>query len=130
LYHTDVCVLVGAPTGSGKTVAAELSVLRMIEKHRMRGVEKDEEGSEGGEKEKDGGGEKKRGKIVYIGPMKALVHERVKDWRQKFEQNLGLQILELTGESSPSPEQLRVADILCTTPEKWDGTSRQVRWGR
>jgi hypothetical protein len=35
-------------------------------------------------------------------------------------------IVELTGESSPSPDLLRKADILCTTPEKWDGTSRQV----
>jgi activating signal cointegrator complex subunit 3 len=37
-------------------------------------------------------------------------------------------IVELTGESSPSPDLLRKADILCTTPEKWDGTSRQVNF--
>ena len=140
LFHTDVCVLVGAPTGSGKTVAAELSVLRLLEKdiqeramaeeakenEKEKEGEKEEGDDEGkGDREREGGA-KRRGKIVYIGPMKALVHERVKDWRQKFEQKLGLRIIELTGESSPSPEQLRTADILCTTPEKWDGTSRQV----
>jgi len=30
LYHTDSNVLVGAPTGSGKTIAAELAMLRVF----------------------------------------------------------------------------------------------------
>ena len=32
-YHTDANVLVGAPTGSGKTVTAELAVLRLLNAH-------------------------------------------------------------------------------------------------
>lgn len=33
LYHTDCNVLLGAPTGSGKTVAAELAIFRVFNKH-------------------------------------------------------------------------------------------------
>lgn len=33
LYHTDCNVLLGAPTGSGKTVAAELAIFRVFNKY-------------------------------------------------------------------------------------------------
>lgn len=33
LYHSDENVLVGAPTGSGKTVAAELAIFRLFREH-------------------------------------------------------------------------------------------------
>jgi activating signal cointegrator complex subunit 3 len=33
VMHTDVNVLVGAPTGSGKTVTAELAVMRLLKQH-------------------------------------------------------------------------------------------------
>lgn len=32
LYHTDDNVLLAAPTGSGKTIAAEFALLRMLQK--------------------------------------------------------------------------------------------------
>jgi antiviral helicase SLH1 len=72
LYHTDANVLLGSPTGSGKTVAAELAMWWAFR-------------------------EKPRSKVVYIAPMKALVRERVKDWGARLGNPLGLKLVELTG---------------------------------
>lgn len=33
LYHTDTNVLLGAPTGSGKTIAAEMAMFRVFNKY-------------------------------------------------------------------------------------------------
>ena len=33
LYHNDVNVLLGAPTGSGKTVAAEMAIFRVFREY-------------------------------------------------------------------------------------------------
>ncbi|EAN79402.1 ATP-dependent RNA helicase, putative [Trypanosoma brucei brucei TREU927] len=105
MYHTDSSIFLGAPTGSGKTIAAEMSILRLFEKYPV--------GS----------------KVVYIAPLKALVKERVKDWMARFSRRLGRRVLELSGDVTPDITALVQADILCTTPEKWDGLSRswQVR---
>ena len=46
LYHTDENVLLGAPTGSGKTISAELTILRAFSAHPGQ-------------------------KIIYIAPLKA-----------------------------------------------------------
>eukprot|EP00947_MAST-08B_sp_MAST-8B-sp1_P000678 g678.t1 len=103
VYHTDRNVLLGAPTGSGKTVAAELSVMRLFSCHP---------GS----------------KAVYIAPLKALARERLVDWGKKFGEKLGRQVVELTGDFTPDLGVLQRADIMVTTPEKWDGISRS--WHR
>eukprot|EP01064_Diplonema_japonicum_P017634 TRINITY_DN2587_c0_g1_i4.p1 TRINITY_DN2587_c0_g1~~TRINITY_DN2587_c0_g1_i4.p1 ORF type:complete len:2057 (+),score=560.71 TRINITY_DN2587_c0_g1_i4:113-6283(+) len=102
LYHTDLNVLFGAPTGSGKTVAAEMAMFRVF--------------NQAGEVGKD--------KIVYIAPLKALVKERMKDWAKRFGEGMGKTVLELSGDHTPDIGRLTKADILCCTPEKWDGISR------
>ncbi|EHY59058.1 putative steryl acetyl hydrolase mug81 [Exophiala dermatitidis] len=99
LYHTANNVLLGSPTGSGKTVAAELAMWWAFREHP---------GS----------------KVVYIAPMKALVRERVQDWRRRLAIPLGLKLVELTGDNTPDTRTIRDADIIITTPEKWDGISR------
>ena len=63
-------------------------------------------------------------KVVYIAPLKALVRERVKDWKVRMEQRLGKQVVELTGDVVPDSQAISAADIIVTTPEKWDGVSR------
>ena len=99
LYHTSANVLLGSPTGSGKTVAAELA---------MWWAFRENPGS----------------KVVYIAPMKALVRERVQDWRKRLTRQMGLKLVELTGDNTPDTRTIRNADIIITTPEKWDGISR------
>lgn len=99
LYNTNENVFVGSPTGSGKTVVAELAMW-----HAFR----DFPGS----------------KIVYIAPMKALVRERVDDWRKRVTPVTGDRVVELTGDSLPDPQDIRDATIVITTPEKFDGISR------
>lgn len=99
LYHTEHNVLLGSPTGSGKTIACELAMWQAFRDHP---------GS----------------KVVYIAPMKALVRERVKDWNSKLTKPLGLKLVELTGDNTPDTRTIRDADIIITTPEKWDGISR------
>lgn len=99
LYHTSANVLLGSPTGSGKTVAAELAMWWAFR-------------------------EKPGSKVVYIAPMKALVRERVQDWRKRLTRQMGLRLVELTGDNTPDTRTIRNADIIITTPEKWDGISR------
>ncbi|KAL2166430.1 hypothetical protein VTG60DRAFT_2783 [Thermothelomyces hinnuleus] len=99
LYHRPVNVLLGSPTGSGKTVAAELAMWWAFR-------------------------ERPGSKVVYIAPMKALVRERVKDWGTRLARPLGLKLVELTGDNTPDTRTIEDADIIITTPEKWDGISR------
>eukprot|EP00794_Sanderia_malayensis_P000549 gene549-1206_t len=99
LYYTDHNVLLGAPTGSGKTVAAELAMFRTFREHP---------GS----------------KAIYIAPLKALVKERIEDWKTRFVKKLGKKVIELTGDVTPDTRAIASADVIVTTPEKWDGVSR------
>ena len=101
---------------------------------------------------------------VYIAPLKALVRERMDDWKVRFEQKLGRRyyckkqnwscrydksvfvmssssvkiernlswacfpyhcsVVELTGDVTPDMRAIAKADVIVTTPEKWDGISR------
>ena len=99
LYHTAANVLLGSPTGSGKTVAAELAMWWAFR-------------------------ERPGSKVVYIAPMKALVRERIKDWGARLARPLGLKMVELTGDNTPDTRTIQDADVIITTPEKWDGISR------
>lgn len=61
---------------------------------------------------------------MYIAPLKALVRERIHDWKIRFERCLNRRIVELTGDTSPDIRAIEGADVIVTTPEKWDGISR------
>ncbi|XP_038077615.1 activating signal cointegrator 1 complex subunit 3-like [Patiria miniata] len=99
LYHTNHNVLLGAPTGSGKTIAAEIAMFRVF--NEQPGM-----------------------KVVYIAPLKALVRERIEDWKVRLQQQLGKNVIELTGDVMPDIRAIGSADVIVTTPEKWDGVSR------
>uniref|UniRef100_G3PM43 Activating signal cointegrator 1 complex subunit 3 n=1 Tax=Gasterosteus aculeatus aculeatus TaxID=481459 RepID=G3PM43_GASAC len=99
LYHSDTNVLLGAPTGSGKTIAAEMAMFRVFNMYPAS-------------------------KVVYIAPLKALVRERIEDWKIRIEGQLGKKVVELTGDVTPDMRAIAQADLIVTTPEKWDGVSR------
>ena len=64
-------------------------------------------------------------KIIFIAPLKALAKERIIDWKKRLESgSLNKSVLELTGDVTPDLKALQKADVLITTPEKWDGISR------
>lgn len=62
--------------------------------------------------------------MVYIAPLKALVRERITDWKVRIEEKLGKSVVELTGDVSPDVRAIAGASVIVTTPEKWDGISR------
>lgn len=56
--------------------------------------------------------------------MKALVRERVEDWTTRLTNPLKKKLIELTGDTLPESKDIHEANIIITTPEKWDGISR------
>ena len=62
--------------------------------------------------------------VVYIAPLKALVRERIEDWKVRLEKKLSKKVVELTGDVTPDARAIASADVIVTTPEKWDGVSR------
>jgi len=51
-------------------------------------------------------------KVVYIAPLKALVRERVSDWRKNLCPTLNKKLVELTGDYTPDLRSLLSADII------------------
>lgn len=101
-------MLVCAPTGSGKTNVALLTMLQVIGKHIN----------------KSGKVEFNKFKMVYIAPMKALVSELVGNFTSKLEP-LGIKVKELTGDMQLSQQQIDETQLIVATPEKWDIITRK-----
>ena len=102
IYHSDENIVVSAPTGSGKTALLELAICRLAEQQRCDQF-----------------------KIVYQAPIKSLCSERLRDWEKKF-RHLNLTVAELTGDTSAKEmNMVGKANIIVTTPEKWDSITRK-----
>lgn len=111
-YGSDQSMVVSAPTGSGKTVVLEMALARLWSSSTDRAT---------------------RPTAIYIAPLKALTHERFVDWTSKLS-GLSIKCVELTGDTDDEPEAadraVRDADLIVTTPEKWDAFSRWRRDAR
>ncbi|EJD54668.1 Sec63-domain-containing protein [Auricularia subglabra TFB-10046 SS5] len=104
LYTTDDSVFVGAPTGSGKTICAEFSLMRLWSKRDSS-------------------------RAVCIEPYQDMVDRRVAEWRAKFgDVQGGKEIVSLTGETSADLRLLEKGDVIVCTPQQWDVLSR--RWSQ
>lgn len=101
VYKKDDNVLVAAPTGSGKTVVAELAIMRMLATNP-------------------------KGRCVYIAPLESLAKERYNDWKERMGRGIGLEVVELTGETTADLKLLQDGQIIISTPQAWDVMSR--RW--
>lgn len=63
-------------------------------------------------------------KVVYIAPMKALAQEVVEKFSSKLKA-LRLIVRELTGDMQLSRAEAESANVIVTTPEKWDVVTRK-----
>ena len=101
-YFSNHNLVVSAPTGGGKTAILELTICRLLTDLNTDQF-----------------------KVVYMAPTKSLCSERQRDWQGKFAA-LGLQCAELTGDTDNAHlRSVRGANIIITTPEKWDSMTRK-----
>ncbi|XP_068055962.1 probable ATP-dependent DNA helicase HFM1 isoform X4 [Anomalospiza imberbis] len=106
LLYTDRNFVICAPTGSGKTVMFELAITRLLMEAPLPWLSI---------------------KVVYMAPIKALCSQRFDDWKEKFGP-IGLTCKELTGDTLMDDLfEIHHADIIITTPEKWDSMTRRWR---
>ncbi|KND04164.1 ATP-dependent RNA helicase BRR2 [Spizellomyces punctatus DAOM BR117] len=109
-FNSDDNMLICAPTGAGKTNCAMLAILREVGKYRNEAT---------GQIALDAF------KIIYIAPMKALVAEMVGNFSSRLNK-FGITVAELTGDRQLTKQQIAETQIIVTTPEKWDITTRKA----
>ncbi len=56
-------------------------------------------------------------------PTKALRSRTSQRLGNRLAKPMGLKLVELTGDNTPDTRTIQDADIIVTTPEKWDGIS-------
>jgi len=110
-YHRRENMLVCAPTGAGKTNVALLTVAAHFQKVGLIGDDTDPALETGH-------------KVVYIAPMKALAQEVVEKFSSKLKK-LRLVVRELTGDMQLTRAEAQSANVIVTTPEKWDVVTRK-----
>eukprot|EP00796_Vickermania_ingenoplastis_P013285 gene13285-9126_t len=114
-------IIVSAPTGSGKTLILEVAILKMF-RHRLTTAAKDSGMMHVPDQTNT--------KAVYVCPIKALAQEKFDHWTTIFP---SLLVVIETGDqerergiSANSFTSICRADIIITTPERWDSITR--RW--
>uniref|UniRef100_A0AAV1TSM2 Uncharacterized protein n=1 Tax=Peronospora matthiolae TaxID=2874970 RepID=A0AAV1TSM2_9STRA len=113
LLESESNLLIGSPPGSGKSVLAELAIVKTLLSLGQPDMKSNEYGEH---------------LIVYLSPKEAICHEKKDDWYAKFgEESFWRQkVVELTGDSTADLRLLASANILIATPAQWDMLSR--RW--
>lgn len=125
LAHSDDHIVLAAPTGAGKTAIFEMAMARFFAMDMQSiAATHDRQHLKSAPQVVSN-----RRKIVYISPSKALCEERFDDWTKRLAQTkLGIEVATVTGDGDPgeSFRDVASAQIILTTPEKWDSLTR--RW--
>lgn len=104
ILQSDENIIISAPTGSGKTSLFEFAMIREFQ-HAQSSF---------------------NGKILYLAPMRALCTEKASAWKQKLEQ-FGTSCIELIGgDKAINDSDIEDADLIISTPEKWDYITRST----
>lgn len=119
--NTEESMLICAPTSSGKTNIAMLSILNLMKNH-SKIIESTNNSNN--EKTKISFNLQKI-KVVIITPMKALAKETVNNFGNRLA-SYGLKVSELSGDSSLNRYEIEETNIIVATPEKWDIVSRKL----
>ena len=97
--NKDCNVVVATKTSTGKTVCAEIIMDTILDK---------------------------KGRVIYLSPLKALTLEKYNEWMERFvDKNIEI----LTGDfdlTKEKIEQLNNADIICITSEMLDSKTRKA----
>ncbi len=114
VVEAPLAMVVSAPTGCGKTAVFEMAIAQLLR--------------EGQQSEASMGKNSCRSqRIIYISPLKALCQQILVDWKEKFG-TMGLKVVEVTGDSGNDTmsgvRRLASANLILTTPEKWDSLTR------
>lgn len=98
ILQSNENIVISAPTGSGKTSLFELAMIRSFSNTYDQK------------------------KILYLAPMRALCTEKTTLWTDKLER-IGKRCVELIGGIEYS-DIIEEADLIISTPEKWDFVTR------
>ncbi|KAJ2939955.1 hypothetical protein O0L34_g6662 [Tuta absoluta] len=104
IYNSDDNVFVGAPAGSGKSVLAELALLRLLSTAPAAGG----------------------ARALYLLPKDDLADIAFAAIYHKFATKFNLKVVQLTGETVTDHKLLNKGQIIISTADKWDVLSR--RW--
>ncbi|KCZ71489.1 superfamily II helicase [Candidatus Methanoperedens nitroreducens] len=104
IMESDRHCVVAAPTASGKTVVAIAAMVHELSRPS-------------------------HGKILYIAPMRALTNEKESEWNGAFKK-IGFDVYVVSGERELSEKHAAEADVIITTPEKWDSATRKHQTDR
>ncbi|KAJ1877369.1 Pre-mRNA splicing, partial [Kickxella alabastrina] len=114
LYRTDDSALLAAAPGAGKTLAAEIALLRFFRQEAERAQLE--------------GDSYVRRRALYIAPFATLVEQRTRAWQRRFASvQGGKSVVCLTGDAVADLRLLDDAHVALATPAQWDALSRRWR---
>lgn len=102
IFKNNDSFVISSPTASGKTFIAEMAILKTLFE--------------------------KKGKVIYLVPLKALAMEKYEEFSTKYKP-LGFRINQSTGDFDSIDSWLEKSDIIISTNEKMDSLIRhRVPW--